>query len=368
MVTDMAGSRPAACTSDYFRKYEACSVSRVRAVAGSSIEFDGCRRKIFSSCTRRRDRVTVSPSLDEKHLAVAGDDGGVRTGPGRAFVPDARLFGDARKRQRSRRQLRSGTSGGHDGRHDSPRPLRRAGRRRAAKTLANGLRARLRAARRPAAGVRGAASISRRPAPRPFRIDRRRRMAVGAAGGRPGVVAADEPRGQRAATDRDDRRVTLQTHRRSRDRSTRTCDCAIIRRAPRIDWSLRVRFGPSARTSSPSSPLDSPRPDFPAKPLARHRRPSDDRARLPARRGVARRVARHRRDRRSAHRDAVDGFGGDVRLTRADHPTGTDRLAEVAATLDCDIVVNVQGDEPLIDPRADRPKPVAPFATIRRCR
>jgi 3-deoxy-manno-octulosonate cytidylyltransferase (CMP-KDO synthetase) len=48
----------------------------------------------------------------------------------------------------------------------------------------------------------------------------------------------------------------------------------------------------------------------------------------------------------------VNDFGGHVRLTKPTHPTGTDRLAEVAATLDCDIVVNVQGDEPLIDPRA----------------
>ena len=48
----------------------------------------------------------------------------------------------------------------------------------------------------------------------------------------------------------------------------------------------------------------------------------------------------------------VADFGGHVRLTKATHSTGTDRLAEVAATLDCDIVVNVQGDEPLIDPRA----------------
>jgi 3-deoxy-manno-octulosonate cytidylyltransferase (CMP-KDO synthetase) len=57
----------------------------------------------------------------------------------------------------------------------------------------------------------------------------------------------------------------------------------------------------------------------------------------------------------------VADFGGNVRLTRADHLTGTDRLAEVAATLDCDIVVNVQGDEPLLDPRAIS-EAVAPFA------
>ncbi|MGE4544980.1 MAG: 3-deoxy-manno-octulosonate cytidylyltransferase [Pedobacter sp.] len=44
-------------------------------------------------------------------------------------------------------------------------------------------------------------------------------------------------------------------------------------------------------------------------------------------------------------------FGGEVQMTRADHATGTDRLAEVTARLDTDLVVNVQGDEPLIDPR-----------------
>jgi 3-deoxy-manno-octulosonate cytidylyltransferase (CMP-KDO synthetase) len=47
--------------------------------------------------------------------------------------------------------------------------------------------------------------------------------------------------------------------------------------------------------------------------------------------------------------DAVRRFGGEVRLTRGDHRSGTDRLAEVAATLDADVIVNVQGDEPLID-------------------
>jgi 3-deoxy-manno-octulosonate cytidylyltransferase (CMP-KDO synthetase) len=50
--------------------------------------------------------------------------------------------------------------------------------------------------------------------------------------------------------------------------------------------------------------------------------------------------------------DAVAAFGGDVRMTRSSHSTGTERIAEVAATLDCDLVVNLQGDEPLIDPAA----------------
>ncbi len=51
--------------------------------------------------------------------------------------------------------------------------------------------------------------------------------------------------------------------------------------------------------------------------------------------------------------DAVLAEGGDALMTRADHPSGTDRLAEVVTALgwsDDEIVVNVQGDEPLIDP------------------
>jgi 3-deoxy-manno-octulosonate cytidylyltransferase (CMP-KDO synthetase) len=45
-------------------------------------------------------------------------------------------------------------------------------------------------------------------------------------------------------------------------------------------------------------------------------------------------------------------FGAPVRLTRSDHPSGTDRVAEVASTEDADLIVNIQGDEPLIDPDA----------------
>jgi 3-deoxy-manno-octulosonate cytidylyltransferase (CMP-KDO synthetase) len=47
---------------------------------------------------------------------------------------------------------------------------------------------------------------------------------------------------------------------------------------------------------------------------------------------------------------AVRAFGGRVEMTGSDHETGTDRLAEVAGRLDSDIIVNVQGDEPLIEP------------------
>ncbi len=47
---------------------------------------------------------------------------------------------------------------------------------------------------------------------------------------------------------------------------------------------------------------------------------------------------------------AVGRFGGIARMTRGTHRTGTDRIAEVAADLACDIVLNVQGDEPLIEP------------------
>jgi 3-deoxy-manno-octulosonate cytidylyltransferase (CMP-KDO synthetase) len=53
--------------------------------------------------------------------------------------------------------------------------------------------------------------------------------------------------------------------------------------------------------------------------------------------------------------DAVESFGGKVIMTKTVHHSGTDRLAEAAQLLDLgmdDIVINVQGDQPLIDPRS----------------
>jgi 3-deoxy-manno-octulosonate cytidylyltransferase (CMP-KDO synthetase) len=51
-------------------------------------------------------------------------------------------------------------------------------------------------------------------------------------------------------------------------------------------------------------------------------------------------------------REAARAFGAQVQLTRADHSSGTDRVAEVAASHHAPVIVNIQGDEPLIDPAA----------------
>jgi 3-deoxy-manno-octulosonate cytidylyltransferase (CMP-KDO synthetase) len=50
--------------------------------------------------------------------------------------------------------------------------------------------------------------------------------------------------------------------------------------------------------------------------------------------------------------EAVRAFGGLVEMTSSEHRSGTDRLAEVAQRRACEVVVNIQGDEPLIDPDA----------------
>ncbi len=50
-------------------------------------------------------------------------------------------------------------------------------------------------------------------------------------------------------------------------------------------------------------------------------------------------------------RDAVEAFGGQAVMTSPDHRSGTDRVAEVAATSDAEVVVNIQGDEPFVNER-----------------
>ena len=70
--------------------------------------------------------------------------------------------------------------------------------------------------------------------------------------------------------------------------------------------------------------------------------------------------------------DAVAAFGGEAALTRSDHPTGTDRIAEVVARIpEADLIVNVQGDEPELSPDSIdtlvdllRTDPEAPMATL----
>ena len=73
--------------------------------------------------------------------------------------------------------------------------------------------------------------------------------------------------------------------------------------------------------------------------------------------------------------DHVRGFGGEVVMTRADHPSGTDRVAEAYAQLGetYDVVVNVQGDEPFIQPaqiqavaECFRDRPATEIATLVR--
>ena len=67
----------------------------------------------------------------------------------------------------------------------------------------------------------------------------------------------------------------------------------------------------------------------------------------------------------------VRGFGGEAVLTSSAHATGTDRLAEAVQATDADVVINVQGDEPLLDPEGidavARPlldDPQLPMATL----
>lgn len=61
-------------------------------------------------------------------------------------------------------------------------------------------------------------------------------------------------------------------------------------------------------------------------------------------------------------KQAVEAFGGRVQMTHPAHVSGTDRVAEVVRGLDCELVVNVQGDEPLIEPEMIQ-EALGPFAS-----
>ena len=83
----------------------------------------------------------------------------------------------------------------------------------------------------------------------------------------------------------------------------------------------------------------------------RHPRQDHDRARLRAgARGHARWTGWWWRPTTSGSRTSCAGFGGEAVMTSPRHATGTDRLAEAARGLEADVVVNVQGDEPMLDP------------------
>lgn len=71
--------------------------------------------------------------------------------------------------------------------------------------------------------------------------------------------------------------------------------------------------------------------------------------------------------------EAARSFGAPVKMTRPDHPSGTDRVAEVASCDTAEVIVNIQGDEPLIDPDAIDAAilsvlddPAAPMGTLKK--
>ncbi|OQY92313.1 MAG: 3-deoxy-D-manno-octulosonate cytidylyltransferase [Anaerolineae bacterium UTCFX2] len=66
---------------------------------------------------------------------------------------------------------------------------------------------------------------------------------------------------------------------------------------------------------------------------------------------------------------AVQGFGGQAAMTSVDHKTGTDRISEVARGIEADIVANIQGDEPLLDPRQidEAIEPLIEDAQLKAC-
>jgi 3-deoxy-manno-octulosonate cytidylyltransferase (CMP-KDO synthetase) len=95
-----------------------------------------------------------------------------------------------------------------------------------------------------------------------------------------------------------------------------------------------------ASTRLPGKPLA----DIAGRPMIEHVY-----LRAAAARGIARVLVATDDERIAA---AVRAFGGEAVMTRTDHASGTDRIAEVAASLTTDIIVNVQGDEPGLAPAA----------------
>jgi 3-deoxy-manno-octulosonate cytidylyltransferase (CMP-KDO synthetase) len=110
---------------------------------------------------------------------------------------------------------------------------------------------------------------------------------------------------------------------------------------------IPARFG---STRLPGKPLS----DIHGKPLVQHVYERVRRAR-----GLDRVLVATEDERIAA---AVRSFGGEAVMTSSGHATGTDRLAEAVAHTDADVVVNVQGDEPLIDP-AGIEEVIRPFAS-----
>ena len=106
-------------------------------------------------------------------------------------------------------------------------------------------------------------------------------------------------------------------------------------RAPRVVAIIPSRYGSTRLAAKPLV-------DLCGKPMVQHVVERAKRARL-----VSRVIVATDHD---AIAKAVAGFGGVAVMTAPELASGSDRIAAVARTLDADIIVNVQGDEPLIDP------------------
>jgi 3-deoxy-manno-octulosonate cytidylyltransferase (CMP-KDO synthetase) len=100
---------------------------------------------------------------------------------------------------------------------------------------------------------------------------------------------------------------------------------------------IPARYGASRLPGKPLS-------DIHGKPMIQHVHERVSRAR-----GIGRVLVATDDERIAA---AVRGFGGEALMTSGAHRSGSDRLAEAARSVEADVIVGVQGDEPMIDPRA----------------